>query len=174
VADEQGVEQQEQDQGRSARASTQPRPADPRRHAANLLEQAEGLMRLARELRREARRLNASLEAPRPRPDGQSPGAQRSARPESSESGRLSPVRRRRFAPASKPSDGVRAESGRKVAGIEISESGRQPEGMEISDGTRLMVTNMITLGSSREEILTMMRDELGLENADAILALLS
>jgi len=36
------------------------------------------------------------------------------------------------------------------------------------------MVTNMITLGSSREEILTMMRDELGLENADAILTRLS
>jgi hypothetical protein len=45
---------------------------------------------------------------------------------------------------------------------------------MEISDGTRLMVTNMITLGSSREEILATMRDELGLENADAILANLS
>jgi hypothetical protein len=119
-------------------------------------------MRLARELRREARRLNASLEAPRRRPDGPRPGTQRGARPKSSEPAQPPPVRRRRFAPASERSDGLDAETG------------RQPDGMEISDGARLMVTNMITLGSSREEILATMRDELGLENADAILARLS
>jgi hypothetical protein len=119
-------------------------------------------MRLARELRREARRLNASLETPRRRPDGPRPDARRSARPESPEPEQPSPIRQRRFARASERSDTL------------VAETGREPGAMEISDGTRLMVTNMITLGSSREEILAMMRDELGLENADAILARLS
>ena len=32
------------------------------------------------------------------------------------------------------------------------------------------MITNLATAGTSREEILGLMRDELGLENADAIL----
>jgi hypothetical protein len=71
-------------------------------------------------------------------------------------------MRPRRFAPASERPDTVEADGG------------REPDGTEISDGTRLMVTNMITLGSSREEILATMRDELGLENADVILARLS
>lgn len=164
VSDERGVEQRQSDQGGPAPADSPPEstPADPRRHAAQLLEQADRLMRLARELRREARRLNASLQVPRRQADGPGPGTQPSTMPESPEPEQQLLVGRRRFAPASERSEKLDAETG------------REPGGMEISDGTRLMVTNMITLGSSREEILAMMRDELGLENADAILARLS
>lgn len=67
-------------------------------------------------------------------------------------------VRERRFAPASEGQGRVATE----VAGEE--------DDLPISDGARLMITNMVTAGSSREEILGLMRDELGLENADAIL----
>jgi hypothetical protein len=66
--------------------------------------------------------------------------------------------RERRFAPAS--------ERQGRVA----TEVAPEPDDLPISDGARLMITNMVTLGSSREEILELMRDELGLENADAIL----
>ena len=48
--------------------------------------------------------------------------------------------------------------------------AGEEDDDLPISDGARLMITNMVTAGSSREEILGLMRDELGLENADAIL----
>jgi hypothetical protein len=65
-------------------------------------------------------------------------------------------VRERRFAPASE------GRVATEVAGEE--------DDLPISDGARLMITNMVTAGSSREEILGLMRDELGLENADAIL----
>lgn len=164
MSDERGAGQRQGDQDRSVRATSAPdtKPADPRRHAAQLLEQADRLMRLARELRREAGRLNASLDVPRRRPDGPDPKTRRSTRPESPAPEQPSPVRRRRFASAGERSD--------------ASDGGTDgdPERLEISDGTRLMVTNMITLGSSRDEILAMMRDELGLEDADAILAHLS
>jgi hypothetical protein len=41
---------------------------------------------------------------------------------------------------------------------------------LPISDGARLMITNLATSGSSRQEILEVMRDELGLKNAEEIL----
>jgi hypothetical protein len=119
-------------------------------------------MGLARELRREARRLSASLEVRRSPSNRPGKDTQPRTRPESPAPEQPSPVRRRRFAPASERSDAL--DTG----------TGTEPAGTEISEGTRLMVTNMITLGTSREEILTMMRDELGLENADAILTRLS
>jgi hypothetical protein len=119
-------------------------------------------MRLARELRREARLLDASLEGPRRRPDPRGPRNEPNARPKPPAPGQAPPIARRRFTPGRERPDPVGADAS------------REPDGMEISDGTRLMVTNMITLGSSREEILATMRDELGLENADVILARLS
>jgi hypothetical protein len=105
---------------------------DPRKHAAELLDQADRLTRLASELQSEARRLNAALEDAALR-------------------------RERRFAPAS----GRRDEPG--------SIEGESDE-LPISDGARLMITNLATTGTSREEILELMRNELGLEDAEAIL----
>jgi hypothetical protein len=67
-------------------------------------------------------------------------------------------ARERRFAPAS--------ERQGRVA----TEVAREPDDLPISEGARLLITNMVTLGSSREDILELMRDELGLENAEAIL----
>jgi len=109
---------------------------DPRKHAAELLDQADRLTRLASELQSEARRLNAALED-------------------------AAPGRERRFAPASERRD----EPG--------SIEGEQDE-LPISDGARLMITNLATTGTSREEILELMRNELGLEDAEAILDRLS
>jgi hypothetical protein len=126
-------------------------PADPRKHAAQLLKQADSLMRLARELRREAGRLNASLGLPEPqraRKDGRAP-RKRVPAP-------------RRLARTSEQSDN---------GGAPTQRDSDQPR---ISDGARLMITNMATQGRSREEILRIMRDELGLEDADAILESLS
>ena len=108
---------------------------DPRKHAAELLEQADRLTQMAGELRREARRLNEALGNPPPR-------ATRSANPAE---------RRRTGAPGSAPQS-------------------RPPDELPLSEGARLMIANLATMGSSREEILAVMRDELGLENADAIL----
>lgn len=106
---------------------------DPREHAAELLDQADRLTRLASELQSEARRLNAALEDAAPR-------------------------RERRFAPASERRD----EGPTNMEG--------EPDEVPISDGTRLMITNLATTGTSREEILELMRNELGLEDAEAIL----
>jgi hypothetical protein len=118
-----------------------PQHSDPRKHAAELLAQADRLTHLAREMRQEARRLNAALGVPPPRPSD--------------------PDRRdgqRRFAPAGQSREPVGPGSG------------RTPEEFPISDGARLMITNLATTGTSREEILAVMRDELGLENAAGIL----
>jgi hypothetical protein len=146
--------------GSAPKRRAQPRgtpPSDPRKHAAELLHQADRLTELARELRREARRLNASLGVPVPR----STGSDRRQRPRTkaqAPAGQSPPVRERRFA----PTDGQRQPV---PAGAD-----RQPDELPISDGARLMITNMASAGSSREEILGLMRDELGLENAGAIL----
>jgi hypothetical protein len=110
---------------------------DPREHAAELLDQADRLTRLANELQSEARRLNAALEDAAPR-------------------------RERRFAPASERRD----EGATSIEG--------EPDELPISDGARLMITNLATTGTSREEILDLMRNELGLEDAEAILDRLS
>lgn len=128
---------------------------DPKKHAAELLHQADRLTQLARELRREARRLNAALGVPVPRPadsgrGGENPRMKAQAPP--------AQVRERRFAPAEGHAEPV------------PSGADRPPDDLPISDGARLMITNMATAGSSREEILGLMRDELGIENADAIL----
>ena len=62
------------------------------------------------------------------------------------------PRRERRFARASERRD--------EGAGIE-----GEPDELPISDGARLMITNLATTGTSREEILELMRNELGLED---------
>ena len=110
---------------------------DPREHAAELLDQADRLTRLASELQSEARRLNAALEDAAAR-------------------------RERRFAPASERGD----------EGATNMEA--EPDEVPISDGARLMITNLATTGASREEMLELMRNELGLEDAEAILDRLS
>ena len=110
---------------------------DPREHAAELLDQADRLTRLASELQNEARRLNAALEDAASR-------------------------RERRFAPASER----REEGATSIEG--------EPDELPISDGARLMITNLATTGTSREELLELMRNELGLEDAEAILDRLS
>jgi hypothetical protein len=157
---------QEQQQPRrprpDQRARTKPRgrgpsaPRDPRKHAVELLKQADRLADLAAQLRREARHLNAALDIPVPEPsdgegrtDGHDEQTARAPRPQP-------PVRRRRFKPASKSPSATRPETR------------RDPN--ELSDGARLMVTNLASVGTGREEILRLMRDDLGLENADAIL----
>jgi hypothetical protein len=119
------------------------RHGDPSQHAAELLGQAERLTQLAGELRSEAERLNAALEASSQGPEEQAspPGG-----------------RWRRFVPTSDRRDAV-------SPGAE-----REPQDLPLSDGARLMITNLATTGSSREEILELMRDELGLEDAEAIL----
>ena len=103
-------------------SSQESQPGDPKLHAATLLDQADRLTQLARELQHEARRLNAALGVSGP----------------PAESGS---VRERRFAPAS--------ERQGRVA----TEVAPEPDDLPISDGARLMITNMVTLGSSREEI---------------------
>ena len=72
------------------------------------------------------------------------------------------PGRERRFAPASER----REEGATSIEG--------EPDELPISDGARLMITNLATTGASREEILELMRNELGLEDAEAILDRLS
>ncbi len=121
-------------------------------------------MELARELRGEAQRLNASLAVPESRGvasvDGSEPSTARPERPPGAGSllaETLAPARERRFAP---PSERASAQLDGEA----------EPGELPISDGARLLITNMALLGSSREEILGMMRDELGLENPDAIL----
>jgi hypothetical protein len=109
--------------------------ADPRKHAAELLDQADRLTELADELRREARRLNEALGNPAPRPTGSVKPAER----------------RGHAAPGPAPQS-------------------RAPDDLPISEGARLMIANLANGGSKREEILGVMRDQLGLENADAIL----
>jgi hypothetical protein len=117
----------------SGQAGPEIEHGDPRQHAAELLEQADRLTDLARELRTEAQRLNAALKDPEL-------------------------LRERRFAPSSEETEGA-------ATGLP-GESGELP----ISDGARLMITNLATSGSSRQEILEVMRDELGLKNAEEIL----
>jgi hypothetical protein len=68
----------------------------------------------------------------------------------------------RRFAPPSK----------RVPSGKPGGEAGRDE--LQISDGARLLITNMAITGSTREELLVLMKKDLGLENADAILDRLS
>jgi hypothetical protein len=141
-------------QGQPPRRATP--PSDPKKHAAELLEQADQLAQLAREMRREARRLNASLGVPVPRPTDS--GGPRKRPREKAQAPASQSARERRFA-----STGGQPESG-------PSGADRLPDELAISDGARLMITNMATTGSSREEILGVMRDELGLEDANAIL----
>jgi hypothetical protein len=130
---------------RPGRQSAATAAGDPREQAAGLLEQADRLMQLSRELRQQARRLTAALGEPDSRTEvGDPEGA----------------IPRRRFAPSDKQ---PRAGSG--------AEEGGDPA---LSYGARLLITNMALGGSSREEILTVMRDELGLENPEAILDRLS
>ena len=131
-------------QGAAKRMPETPSPAvhethhgHPREHAAELLDQADRLTRLASELQNEARRLNAALEDAAPR-------------------------RERRFAPASE----------RREEGATNMEA--EPDEVPISDGARLMITNLATTGTSRGELLELMRNELGLEDAETILDRLS
>jgi hypothetical protein len=132
-------------------------PTDPKQHAALLLDQADQLVQLARELRREARRLNGSLGLPEHRPlDSMDPGVTSSIVSTPPAVSASSAAPRRRFVPASE--------------GIEPAEIDGRPDDLGISDGARLMITGMAISGSSREEIMELMQDELGLENADAIL----
>ena len=72
------------------------------------------------------------------------------------------PGRERRFAPASER----REEGATSIEG--------EPDELPISDGARMMITNLATTGTSREELLGLMRNELGLEDAEAILDRLS
>jgi hypothetical protein len=132
--------------------------ADPKKHAAELLDQADRLTLLARELRREARRLNASLGNPVPQPKDSRRRAEGSGSRSRGSTVQPAAAGERRFAPEGEVRHPV-------TAGTDGSE-----DGLPISHGARLMITNLATAGSSREEILTVMRDELGLENADAIL----
>jgi hypothetical protein len=138
------------------------RPSDPRKHAAQLLEQSDRLARLAHELRREALRLNASLGVPARHPAKPQRRPKRSAQTAPRAAGDRPPVRERRFASTSDGSDGADRPTDR--------ESGD----LEITDGARLVISSMAITGSSREEILVLMEDELGLKNADAILESLS
>jgi hypothetical protein len=135
-----------------------PRSSNPRAHAARLLDQADRLMQLAHELRREARRLNAAFDARGRRQDGSkgksAPPAVRAER----DLDQSAPVSRRRFAPAAEGAQPGRTRVERHVGELEISE------------GARLMITNLATAGASREEILGQMRDVLGIENAESIL----
>lgn len=135
-----------------------PETSDPRKHAAELLDQADRLTLLARELRREARRLNASLGNPVPEPKESRRRPERSGSRSQDSPAQPAAAGERRFAPASEVPHPV-------PAGTDGWE-----DDLPISRGARLMITNLATAGSSREEILTVMRDELGLENADAIL----
>jgi hypothetical protein len=131
-------------------------PGDPRKHAAELLEQSNRLMRVAHRMRREAYRLNESLGVPVRRRHERS---RSSGRPESG--GEESPAAQgRRFAPEHEAPEVI--ESAESTVGA--------ANGLQISDGTRLMITNMATLGNDREEILTHMRDELGIADAEGIL----
>jgi hypothetical protein len=109
-------------------------------------------------MRREAHRLNAALGVPVPRSSGSGRSAARPGSPAKARSARPEPARERRFSAASEIREPV--PSGTDGA----------PDDLPISEGTRLMITNLATAGTSREEILRLMRDELGLENADAIL----
>lgn len=138
-------------------------PTDPRKHAARLLQQADQLVETARELRREARRLNASLGIRQAGGSGRSDDSpKRSAQGNSPVTKQPVQSRERRFAPPSeRPPSG---ESGGEAA----------PDELQISDGARLLITNMAITGSTREELLVLMEKELGLENADAILERLS
>jgi hypothetical protein len=133
-------------------------PSDPRKHAAELLEQADRLTLLAREMRREARRLNAALAIPVPQSTGSGRPAASPGSPAKARSGRREPARESRVSAASEVREPV------------LSRNDGAPDDLPISEGTRLMITNLATVGSSREEILGLMRDELGLEKADAIL----
>jgi hypothetical protein len=65
----------------------------------------------------------------------------------------------RRFAPASENQRGVATEAAAKR------------DELPISDGARLMITNLMTMGLSREKVLGLMRDELGMKDPEAILA---
>jgi hypothetical protein len=137
-------------------------PRDTRKHAARLLNQADRLMELARDLRREARRLNASLELPVHAPTGNKGRGDGVRREPSRRPKQRPPARGRRFAPSGERSGAARPEAR------------REPDDLEISDGARLMITNMAAGGSSREQIIGVMRDELGLDNPDSILERLS
>jgi hypothetical protein len=119
-----------------------PEVSDPRKHAAELLDQADRLIQLAGELTREARLLNPALGVP--------PATELEEQAES--------PHQRRFAPS--------------IERREEADPGldRESDDLPISDGARLMITNLATLGTSREEILELMRDELGLKDAEAIL----
>jgi hypothetical protein len=116
-------------------------PSDRKLQATQLVEQAERLLRLARQLRREAKQLDPTVEIPTRRKRSRGPRAERSPDAEQRVSEQSPSPTGRRFVPAA-----------------------------EISEGARLMITQMANLGASREEILTIMRDELDLHNAEAVL----
>jgi hypothetical protein len=133
------------EEDRPGRQAAATAASEPREQAAELLEQADRLMQLSRELRQQARRLNAALGEPGSRTEtGEPEGA----------------IPGGRFAPSGEqPSAGSEAEEGGDP---------------RLSYGARLLITNMALGGSSREEILTVMRDELGLAHPEAILDRLS
>jgi hypothetical protein len=109
-------------------------------------------------MRREARRLNAALGVPVPPPTRSQRRPKRQGTRAKGSPAQSPAVRERRFARASGRPDPV------------PSVMDGEPDEVPISEGARLMITNLATAGTSREEILGLMRDELGLENADAIL----
>jgi hypothetical protein len=119
-------------------------------------------MQLAQELRREARQLNAAFDARRRRQDGSMGKSEPPAGRAERDLDQPALVSRRRFAPAAEGD-----QTGR-------SPVVRQADELKISEGARLMITNLATAGTSREEILGLMRDVMGLENAEAILDQLS
>jgi hypothetical protein len=143
-----------------ARHRQGPGPSNPRAHAAWLLDQADHLMQLAGELRREARQLNAALDARRRRQDGSKGKSESPAVRAARDAKQRAPVSKRRFAPE----------------GAQTRRSGVQPQAdeLKISEGARLMITSLATAGTSREEIVGLMRDVMGIENAETVLDELS
>jgi hypothetical protein len=160
------------DPGRPSVTATHPQPgaADASRHAAQLLEQADQLVRLASEMRREAQRLDSSLAISARRASG-------SSEPDvSSRTGTMpapdepSPPRQRRFAPASERLEVARSEIDRHADDLQAPDDLQISDEGHISDGLRLLITGMAITGSSREELLELMRVELGYEHPEAIL----
>src|SRR3954463_12217984 len=133
--------------GRGQSDGQAPTPSDPKKHAAELLEQANRLMRVAHRMRREAYRLNEALGVPVRRPNDRSRSSGRPARGE----GKFAAAQGPHFGPGHKPSE------------VEANSRAAAADDLRISEGARLMITNMATLGNSREEILLHMRDELGI-----------
>jgi len=111
-------------------------------------------------MRREAYRLNEALGVPVRRPNDRSRSSGRPARGEGKRAAAQGP----HFGAGHKPSEVLEEANSRAAAADDL----------RISEGARLMITNMATLGNSREEILLHMRDELGIEDGERILRKLS